>query len=99
MGCLGSETRVDGSFLIFLFLKMLLSSLLGCSFFFRKCIISQFVKGLTPILCIKFVVSDPKQGWTGTICFVYFENALVLIALGSTRARLPVLQRNPADFL
>jgi hypothetical protein len=24
-------------------------------------------------LCVKFVVSDPKQGWTGTICFVYFE--------------------------
>ena len=66
----------------FFFLKMLLSSLLGCSFFFRKCFISQFVKGLTPILCVKFVVSDPKQGWTGTICFVYFENASCSHSLG-----------------
>ena len=58
-----------------------------------------FVKGLTPILCVKFVVLDPKQEWTGTICFVYFENALVLIALGSKRAGLHVHQRNPSVFL
>ena len=70
---------MDGYYFILFFLKMLLHSLLGCSFFFRKCFISQFVKGLTPILCVKFVVSDPKQGWTGTISFSFFQNDLVLI--------------------